>query len=293
MSDRAPAYLEPIPEAIPPALQFQPWVLWRAEPRPGDKPAKVPYQIADPSRRASSTDPATWGTFFDAVEAYGALAARPADPQRGPVAGIGVVLTSAARITCLDLDHVLEGATGRLDPRAATLVARADSWTEVSPSGTGLHVFIRGTVPRAVKGAQLEVYASDRYICITGHRWPGTPADLRDAQPYLDALWARAQEAEPARVPYAGPVVPPPDDLAGALFAKLAGWGISGARLKRWSDGFLVELDRCPWSDQHTAGLGGAAVMIHASGAYDFTCLHAHCAGRTWRDFRAAMEMVR
>jgi hypothetical protein len=87
--------------------------------------------------------------------------------------------------------------------------------------------------------------------------------------------------------------VPPPDDLAGALLAKLADWGIPGARLKRWQDAYLVELDRCPWSDQHTTGPGGAAVMIRASGAYDFTCLHAHCAGRTWRDFRAAMEMAR
>jgi hypothetical protein len=87
--------------------------------------------------------------------------------------------------------------------------------------------------------------------------------------------------------------VPPPDDLAGALLAKLATWGLRAARMKRWQDGYLVDLDRCPWSDQHTTGVGGAAVMIRASGAYDFTCLHAHCAGRTWRDFRAVMETTR
>jgi hypothetical protein len=46
-------------------------------------------------RRASSTDHATWGTFDDAVEAYGSLLTCP-DRRRGPVAGIGCVLTPDA-----------------------------------------------------------------------------------------------------------------------------------------------------------------------------------------------------
>jgi len=68
------------------------------------------------------------------------------------------------------------------------------------------------------------------------------------------------------------------------------GVGLRHARLKRWAGGFLVELTECPWAAEHTTGAGGAAVMIHASGAFDFTCLHAHCARRAWRDFRAVME---
>jgi primase-polymerase (primpol)-like protein len=86
----------------------------------------VPYRLADPSRHASSTDPGSWAAFEDAVEAYAAL--------DGCVDGIGVVLTSAANITCIDLDHVLDDA-GQLDVRAATIVERCDSWTEISPSG--------------------------------------------------------------------------------------------------------------------------------------------------------------
>ena len=88
------AYLGLIPDAIPYALRCLPWVLWRAEPRGEDKPAKVPYRIAEPDRRASSTDSTTWGTFGDAVESYGALADLPAHPSRGPVAGIGVGMTA-------------------------------------------------------------------------------------------------------------------------------------------------------------------------------------------------------
>jgi len=47
-----------------------------------------------------------------------------------------------------------------------------------------------------------------------------------------------------------------------------------GQRIKRWQDGYLVELARCPCAAAHTTGgPGGAAVMIRASGAFDFTCL--------------------
>lgn len=279
-------------ETVPVELRALPWVLWRAEPRGDEKPAKVPYRIAEPTRRASSTDPATWGTFDDAVEAYLSLAELPADPVRGRIVGIGVVLTTDARVTCIDLDRVID-ADGGLDPRAETMVERCDSWTERSPSGTGLHIFVLGSVPRGLKGDQLEVYSRERYICVTGDQWPGTPNRLRVQQAYLDHMVRLADEDRAPRRPYTGLAAPPPDDLAGALLAKLQTWDVSVVRLKRWSDGFLVELARCPWADEHTTGAGGAAVMIHASGAFDFKCQHSHCARRSWREFRATLERTR
>jgi hypothetical protein len=273
------AWLPPQPEHIPRELRALGCVLWRAESRGEGKPTKVPYCVADSTRRASSTDPSTWRTFDDACEASALLA---------DMDGIGVVLTAAAQISCIDLDRVL--VDGELDVRARTIVQHCDSWTEISPSGTGLHIFVRGTVPTALKGEQIEVYSTDRYIAVTGHRWPGTPADVRDARHYLDALYATAHQHPRPRQPHRGPKVPPPDDLAVALLAKLEAWQVPVGRLKRWADGYLVELDVCPWSDEHTTGPGGAAVVVHSSGAFDFTCLHAHCSGRGWRDFRAAME---
>jgi hypothetical protein len=204
-----------------------------------------------------------------------------------------VVLTRPAAITCLDLDRVID-VDGRLDTRAETIVERCDSWTERSPSGTGLHIFVLGTAPRGLKGPQIEVYSEARYIAITGYQWPGTPDTLRWQQPYLEHL-AHVEEQGRAGAgrAYTGPSVPPPDDLAGALLAKVHTLGVPAARVKRWADGYLVELQRCPWAEEHSTGVGGAAVMIHASGALDFTCLHAHCAGRGWRDFRAVMETQR
>ena len=272
-------WLQPIPSEIPVELRALGWVLWRAEQRGEGKPTKVPYLVADPKRKASSTDPSTWSTFADACEAYGA----------GVADGFGCVLTASAGITCIDLDRVLAD-DGTLDTRAETLVGICDSWTEISPSGTGLHIFVRGVTSKALKGSQIEVYSTARYIAVTGHRWPATPDRLSYQQSYLDHLVAIERGDAPARRPWTGPSVPPPDDLAGALLAKLEAWGIRAARVKRWSDGYLVELEACPWAAEHTTGAGGAAVIIRASGAFDFTCLHAHCGRRDWRDFRAAME---
>jgi hypothetical protein len=277
-------------DTIPQRLRALPqWVLWRAEPQATGKPRKVPYRVDVPTALASSTDPATWGTFQDAYNAYTTLVDAPVDLRRGPVVGVGVVLTASARISCIDLDRVIS-PDGCLDHHAETIVERCDSWAETSPSGTGLHIFVVGAVSHAVKGDQIEVYSDARYIAVTGHQWPGTPDDLRSQQDYLDHLVAIARVADRPRLPWTGPATPPPDDLVGALLAKLQTWGIPAARVKRWSDGYLVELVECPWADEHTTGPGGAAVMIHASGAFDFACLHAHCAGRDWRDFRAVME---
>ena len=282
-----------IPDTIPAALRAQPWVLWRAAPNPEkpEKPRKVPYQIGDPTRKASSTDPSTWGMFEDAVDAYTLLTGshRNPDPELGEIAGVGVVLTPESHLVCLDLDRVVDGMT--LDPRAARVVMKYHSWTEISPSGTGLHVFVRGSLPEALKGDQFEAYHQERFIAVTGHRWPGTPDHLVDRQDLLDHLVTLATAKQAPGRPYTGPVMPPPDDLGGALLAKVRAWDLPVVGpLKHWQDGFLLELARCPWASEHTTGPGGSAVLIRASGAFDFVCLHAHCAGRTWRDFRAALE---
>jgi putative DNA primase/helicase len=136
-------WLTPQIDAIPPDLQALPWVLWRAAARGTGKPTKVPYCVANPNRKASTTDPATWATFEDAVDVY-SVVVDIRDPV--PIAGLGPVLTLTAGISCLDLDRVIDVA-GQLDTRAQTIVERCDSWTEISPSGTGLHIFVRGAVP--------------------------------------------------------------------------------------------------------------------------------------------------
>ena len=124
-------------EGIPEELRVRPqWVVWKAV---GDKPDKVPYS-ARTGRRASSTDLLTWSTFQEALEAY----------ENGKYAGVGFVFSSADPYTGIDLDNCVD-ADGEIAGWALEIVRYFDSYTEISPTGTGLHVIVRGHVPNRRK----------------------------------------------------------------------------------------------------------------------------------------------
>jgi len=141
-------------EGIPEELRVRPqWVVWKAV---GDKPDKVPYS-ARTGRRASSTDLLTWSTFQEALEAY----------ENGDFAGLGFVFSSGDPFTGLDLDDCVD-ADGEIAGWALEIVRYFDSYTELSATGTGLHVIVRGEVPNRRKG-DVEVYSSKRFFTMTGH----------------------------------------------------------------------------------------------------------------------------
>jgi putative DNA primase/helicase len=141
-------------ESIPEELRVRPqWVVWKAV---GDKPDKVPYS-ARTGRRASSTDLLTWSTFQDALKAY----------ENGDYAGLGFVFSSADPYTGIDLDNCVD-ENGEIALWALEIVRYFDSYTELSATGTGLHVIVRGDVSNRRKG-DVEVYSSKRFFTVTGH----------------------------------------------------------------------------------------------------------------------------
>jgi putative DNA primase/helicase len=143
-----------ISENLPEELMARPqWVVWRAV---GEKPDKVPYS-ARTSRKASSTDLMTWSTFEEALEAY----------DKGEYAGLGFVFSSGDPYTGIDLDDCV-GEGGEIAPWALEIVRYFDSYTELSATGSGLHIIVRGDVPNRRKG-EVEVYSSKRFFTITGH----------------------------------------------------------------------------------------------------------------------------
>lgn len=138
------------------------WVKWQLETVKG-KPTKVPYQAS--GKLASTTDGDTWATY---------------ETIKGEREGI--VLTDG-KLLCIDIDHVL--VDGKLDHEQKELIADlildTDTYTEVSQSGTGLHLFLELTSPldlSAHKKAPFEAYTSGRYICVTGKDY-GEPRELR------------------------------------------------------------------------------------------------------------------
>jgi putative DNA primase/helicase len=141
-------------EGIPEELRVRPqWVVWKAV---GDKPDKVPYS-ARSGRRASSTDLLTWSTFQEALEAY----------ENGDFAGLGFVFSSADPYTGIDIDRCVDD-DGKIALWALEIVRYFNSYTELSASGSGLHIIVRGEVPNRRKG-DVEVYSSKRFFTVTGH----------------------------------------------------------------------------------------------------------------------------
>lgn len=134
--------------------------------------AKVPTTPA--GRPASSTNPATWSPWSKVAD----------EPRRGFVlAGDGIV--------CIDLDHCLE--RGRVAPWAQEILdACPSTFVEVSQSGTGLHVWgwARMDGGRVIRDGDrcVEVYASGRYIAVTGRRFRGAPSRLADVSSVVDAV---------------------------------------------------------------------------------------------------------
>jgi putative DNA primase/helicase len=162
-------WLDVRPEGIPAELRVRDcWLVWRAEIRAG-RMTKVPYRIAYPARCAAVDDPATWGSFADAVDAQSCPMLR--------LDGIGYVLTAEDGLVGIDLDHCRDRETGTVESWALDIVQRIDSYTEVSPSGAGLRIFTRGVLPAGRRRKdRVEMYDRGRYLTLTGHRIAG---DLR------------------------------------------------------------------------------------------------------------------
>jgi len=219
-----PHTLSPIFGNIPVELRsMKQWVVWAHTWKDAEeKFAKVPYSPVT-GARASSTDPATWGTFDEAVTAYTASRANGTDDCFD---GIGYVFTGTPYMG-VDQDHVL-GPDGVLTPEAARIVAELDSYTEVSPSGTGVKTFVRGKKPgnewSKVTGAGLEMYDEGRYFTMTGHHLAGTPTAPQARQPQVNTLYHRmlSEKSVPKAVMQTAPVMSD-DELVKKIAASAQG----------------------------------------------------------------------
>ena len=176
-------------DSIPLDLRQGSFVLWKYEwDEKTNRFTKPPYQPN--SFRASTTDETHWKDFGGILSAHGS----------GQWDGIGYVFSKKNKITGIDLDACVD-SEGRVAPWAEEIVCYFSSYTEVSPSGTGLKIWIRGVLPKGGhRDSQVEIHDSAKYFTITGHiykfskvenrqneldsfmekRWPG---DFREDEP--------------------------------------------------------------------------------------------------------------
>jgi primase-polymerase (primpol)-like protein len=147
---------------------------------------KIPF---DPNSKslARTDDPNTWGNLDQAFKAL----------KTGNYHGIGFVFAEDDPFTGIDIDHCVsknQGTDGSVPyiytDEASKLITDFWSYTEHSPSKTGLHIIVQGTIPIGRRKNSVEVYATGRYFTITTNQVKGTPETIEERQPQLDKLYA-------------------------------------------------------------------------------------------------------
>ena len=101
--------------------------LWKLEMKSGkSKPDKMPYQLN--GKRADATNSQHYASFNEVIDVY----------AKGGYAGVGIGCFEPLRL--VDVDDCV--VNGKLDERGQAIVNTLDSYTELSPSGNGIHIFV-------------------------------------------------------------------------------------------------------------------------------------------------------
>lgn len=141
------------------------FVVWKyelvqdADGNPTDRITKVPYSPKNGNKTSSTT---RWGwadfdTACKAVDKYNAH-------------GVGIMFANG--LVGIDIDHCI--VNGELSDNAKDIVKSVNSYTEYSPSGTGLHILCFGKKPGdACRKNEIEMYSKNRFFTLTGEPYKG------------------------------------------------------------------------------------------------------------------------
>lgn len=159
-------------ENIPLELrQLDQWVVW--------KDNKVPYD-AKTGQKASVNDKNTWSTFNEVLSIC------------NNYNGIGFVFIEENNLTFMDLDNPKDDQL--IIDRQKKIATAFDSYSEVSPSGTGLHIIVKGLIPKSedglrhgLKRASVEIYSDRRFATFTGNVYNNKP--ITDHSDLIVKLW--------------------------------------------------------------------------------------------------------
>jgi hypothetical protein len=238
-------WLTPIYENIPSLLrEHARWLLWMLD----GEGQKVPRAATRPhGYNINARNPKYWCSYDQMRGAK--------DPLNGPGFALGGV-DGGPTFAGADLDHCRDSRTGVIAPWAWAIIRYLDSYTEISPSGTGVKIFFTGALREEDssqrKVYQLEVYDRKRYFTVTGHHLAGTPTTVEPREAQLRDLYARQQSTDLIEL------------------CKLFGLYLS-------EKGEYVNI-ACPWSSEHSKQDHDRDAAFHrnADGHVDgFHCFHA------------------
>ena len=164
--------------------QLNQWICWHDE-----NGNKIP-KVAETGANAASTNPADWCDFATAAAASVNFT------------GLGFVFRQGGDIVGMDLDSCLT-ESGELQSWAMPILTLFNPYAEISPSGRGIKLWMRGDISKAVRSKwfplgkpertekhppAVEIYSWGRYFTVTGNHWPASPLEVADCQTGLDFL---------------------------------------------------------------------------------------------------------
>lgn len=156
---------------IPEELKAIPnWLNWKQETKPsGVGTTKVPY-VSGTKRRASYAESKDWSSYAKAVAAS---------------ALIGFVIIASLGYIAVDLDGCLN-PSGEPTEWAQQILDFCGSYAEITPSGNGLRIWVKGSLSPDLKRAfaldpsvgyggkvRIELFANQGYVTMTGDVFGG------------------------------------------------------------------------------------------------------------------------
>jgi hypothetical protein len=190
-------------ESVPAALRIKRnWCVHRTD---GQK-AKVPH--APGGWKLQWSIPANWINFVEAKKAYQDGLSLP-EGHKCRFEGLGFFVSrekdAQLDIYAVDLDDCVKGDV--IDQWAKDVLSKLNSYSEISPSGTGVHVFVKGMLPLGSKNTndqmedknRIEVFTDKHHVTITGNRLADYPETIEDRSEIIAAIYNEVMKVKKAK----------------------------------------------------------------------------------------------
>ncbi len=146
---------------------------------------KVPLNPKN-GHKAAVNDPTTWCSYKEAC----------LGKELHNAAGVGFVLTTDDPYICIDLDHCYDAETCEMSDAAKDIISHFPAtYMEISPSGTGLHIWAKGVKPGNKCKREIEMYDHGHYMTYTGKPINGSVRTISEAQEAIDYVYGQYLES--------------------------------------------------------------------------------------------------
>jgi hypothetical protein len=208
-----PTSIETIQGNIPEKLKrLVQWLLWKYwyDKKEG-KWKKIPINARN-GKWADYTDPDEWAPFE--------IASQKLQSSNGQYAGVGVALSPKDEYAGGDLDDCRDPVTCVIEPWADDIAIAINSYTEISPSATGLRIILEGCfegkkrqkIETESGPREIEMYCEKRWLTMTGQVLSQYADTIENRQAELDAVRAKYYLTAKPTAP-TPPAAPEVDDL--------------------------------------------------------------------------------